>query len=1582
MFKRLLLSFFIAFATLGNTFSQEIIVPTDSEEFSEYFEKLTKKTKNAFLINEWANTDSLLKSSGIQPAFIQLSQSMAKRNHRLTDFQALFVLNNKLFVSNKLSTEQTKELYSYLENCVKDYPSKMVVEVIQMLSNYFEKDLIYEGKFNKLYVITENFTFKYSSKKVSAFDEVASEPIKETQKEEDFGLFDVWDTEDTEEDPWDSPSLNLPQTASGKYIQLPLVKDLLLQIQNATLVIVSPSDSLILENTSGTIDLFQGTFVGEGGKTTWENVFIPNAYAELDKFSFKIITPQIKAEDATIHYDDYLKAPVKGILEIKGEKRKEDAIASYPRFKSYKNNAEFTKLDLNITYNGGFSLVGNRVFSTALYDNLSTLTVNKGLTNNFTVSGRRFEFTDSLIVSKQVAFNTYLGEDSIYHAAVQFRYEPITKELKLYKVEKGGFRSAMYSDTFHEMDILCDALQWNLNNGKMNFYIIAGKSEVPAVFESFNYYNPDRLRRLSSEVGWNPLMYLGNYLLRKKVNRFTLNELYKLVQKDPNQIKNGIITTMQMGFVDYDAASNSYSLSRKGIHYYKSATGMGDYDDLVLSSVSGSGNRNASIDRESNSLDIAGTQEFRLSDSLGIRFLPKNQEMKMEGSNSFKFQGQIIVKNYRFIGDFDVDYDNFKVNLKRIDTIDFIPIDLYNKGSKKYIGAHVQYGSKGILYLNAPDNKSGRKKLVAYPKLEIPEGAVVFFNNTDRKQKYSDRVQFKIPKISHDSLNVVDMAYEGQFYSGGLIKPITEILTTMPDTSIGFVHKAKIPYELYQTQSTFTFVEPLKMTKKGLTASGVLKHLASELQVSEAYFFDSLFVAKGEKADIKEAFVSSKAYFPTVAINEYNSTWKPFVDSLSIASPELVSFYNGTTKLKGNLVVRTSGLYGQGNLDRDDSETNSKAFKFNKDGFLAGKSIFKIKAENTEAKAILEGQNVDIDFKVSDQIVDISPIEQSFNDSISSSIQFPNAAYRTTINNAKWNIKNKKIIMTGELAKSRFFATTPNQFGLAFNGTGADYDIQENSLSITGVEGVNSVDAIIVPNDRKVIVKGGKLEPFVNAKVLADSLNQYHVIANANITVNSKLSYSGSGSYQFVNVSSDTFNIKMSEFKFAEVDKDGQILNSKKSEKLSTIANAKVVEADSVYLSPKIIYKGDITMLAPFKNLNLNGSVRPLLTKYPFLGGNWINYSGNKSESIQINVDNTLKDGGKPLFAGLHLQGTTSADALYPTFLSAKRYEYDHNIFLANGLFQRDEANKRFVIEAQGKNDSPDRYELYDDQGIIRMEGDLKLLQEDYAKNIQTVGVATVLLDSLQYEFNTMMKYNFPVAPPVLLKMGQSIVRTNLDLGVAESAIDFENPEFISKMSKFTGKKSAENFQTEYAKGHIPLFKFNPKFFATILFSDLKLKWNPVSNSFHNRGRLGISNIGETDINAMMNGYFEIVKNNKTGDEIYLFLEVSDSEWYYLGFKNGQMGIVSSDFEMNQALQAKDGGKSTNKDYEVIAVDLKEAMDYRKKFLINYLGANEEDFKKSSISSSPATLKKVVTPETKTAIPGQKPAPVKEDDGF
>ena len=1585
-FKSLIFLLLIA----NTTFAQLISLSSEKEAFIEGLENIFKEGKNTVAIAEFETFKTHFSSefsTDEKKKFIKLCQNMTSRRYQMPEFYRLLLLINNTYNSLTFQAEKRTNLIGALEELAARHPLNAVVPIFSQLNELIINRVLYTSNFNKLYALNGSFDFQYLLNKQDYFEPGKKEVKAAESKEEDFGLFNDWE-EAEEVDPWDDPNLAMNPDKFYRLIPLPLISNFVIMFNDVDLVFVTKSDSISLRKTSGAADIIQDVWVGEKGIFDWSNVLIPEAIATFQEYTFKLSSPYITAEKVSFTYNKFFEEPVEGVFEFKAGNRAASQLSDFPRFKSYENNAVFKNLESTLNYKGGFSLIGKRVFSSSLYHNVSTLFINKGMKNSFKVEGRKIEFTDSLITSDFVSFSTPIKEDSIYHPAVRLDYNLYTKTLTLQKQLNGGFRNAMYSDTFHEMDIRSDAMKWDLETGNMEFYIIAGKSEIPAFFESFNYYNPARLRELSNVAGFNPLIFLGNYVFRKRKNEFDLFEIQDKIAKTPTQIKNGVNVARQMGFIDYEPYTDKYRLSRKGLHYFKAATGRSDYDDLVFTSVSKDGNKNASIDRNSNSLDIGGTQEFKLSDSLGIRFLPKDQSLKMDGSKSFKFEGQIIVKNYRFIGDFEVDYEHFLVNLNRIDSITFIPIEIYNNGGRAEIGGNMEYGKTGILFLNSPDNKSGRKSLPQYPRLLIPDGVTVRFNEASRKQfGYDENVFFKIDKIDHDSLNARNLAYEGVFSSNGILPPIREKLIAMPDTSVGFIHSPKGPYELYKTTSIFKFTSPLEMTKEGMTSKGTFQHLSATLDAKDAYFGPKKLELKGDKANIKETFLSSTSYFPDVAINEYKAIWKPVDDSLIIKSPEPYSFYYESTKLSGGLVVRNKGLFGNGHLERNDSEANSKGIKFNKSGFLATESNFLIKADAKGAKPVLESQNVEIDFNIDKQIVDISPKNQNFNDSLSSSISFPNAAYKTTIDNAQWNIQRKTISMKGNVDNSIFTSTSPSQYGLAFKGSSAVYDISANTLNISGVPGINSVDAIIIPSNGKVAIRSeGKLEPFTDATVIADTLNKYHTLANANISINSKLSYSGNAAYQFVNVSSDTFNIKMGSFEFAEISPDGTVLSSKKSGKLSTIAKARVTESDSIFLSPKMLYIGDITMQAPFKNLNLRGQVTPTLNNYPVLGSNWINYTGNKSEEITINVDETLKDGGKSLYAGLHLRPSSSTEGLYPTFLSAKGYEDDYDIFLANGIFKRDEPNKRFTIYPADSSTIGNKYELYDEKGIIKLEGKLNFLQASLSPYIETVGLGEIGLDSLEYNFNTMMKFNMPIPIPMLLKMGDNMVKANLDVGNSDGAIDFEGEEFLAKMTQFIGKKVTVDYKTKYYKGHIPLFQASPKFFSSIFFSDLNLKWNPVFNSFYSRGKLGISNIGETDINAKVPGYFEIIKNPRTGDEIYIFIEVSPDTWYYIGYKAGQLGIISSDFEFNKMLVNKE---KTTKGIELINVDMSEAMAFRKRFLMTYLGVAEEAFAKprTAAPSVPGKIEPVQIPtststtEAQTAKPTSKPAEEKSD-GF
>ncbi len=280
---------------------------------------------------------------------------------------------------------------------------------------------------------------------------------------------------------------------------------------------------------------------------------------------------------------------------------------------------------------------------------------------------------------------------------------------------------------------------------------------------------------------------------------------------------------------------------------------------------------------------------------------------------------------------------------------------------------------------------------------------------------------------------------------------------------------------------------------------------------------------------------------------------------------------------------------------------------------------------------------------------------------------------------------------------------------------------------------------------------------------------------------------------------------------------------------------------------------------------------------------------------------------------------------------------------------------------------------------MINLEGKFNLFDNYLSKYIQTAGFGKVKLDSSTHEFRTMMLVNFPIVQPILAKMAEKIVKTNLDLGINEAAIQANSPEFMTKLNQFVEAKEMDIFKAKTAREHLPLVKLSPKFIQSLVFSELNLIWSPKHHSFRSLGKLGISNIGDTDINAEVNGYVEIRKNAIDGDEMYIFIELSPENWYYWGYKAGELGITSSDESFNSMIGVK-GGKS--KDYQVIPVDYAEAMVFRKTFLESYLGVKEKpkSSNQKTLGNSPKKLSDI--PQEAVKKEEKKKKAEDEKDGF
>ncbi len=1495
-------------------------------------------------------------------ALIATCRKMGIRGHKMAQFYFFFTVLDKAIEQEKFSDTQVSNLIDITNKFVDGYDLKTSTKMLEVLKDFLEKRRLYASNYNRLYALGGSYELKFLDKKTDPNAPVIPQNTTTEQAPVELETpkyFDSWDTPPTVE-----AVINQGQSLfePDKKI-MPLIGGLSIQLNNVDLIMATSSDSVWIKKTTGTVSLKDGIYVGKGGLFTFESAKLPQISVVLTDFAFEIRNPKFTAEDVTLTYTDRLTAPIKGVFEYKSEKRNKNIAPSYPRFMSYQSDAFIKNIDRNIEYRGGFSMSGSRIFSSSVQNRYSNISVKKDGKFFFKASSTRFELSDSLITSQLANFVTFIGKDgtpsdSIYHPAVKFNYNQKNYMLRLNKIDAGGFKETPFSDTYHQMNIKCDAMRWNLNEGKMDFYIVSARTQVPAVFESFDFYDAQRLTGLNSSAGFNPLLMVGNFTQKNNKITFTLDEIATYNKVLPQNIRGGLMVAVQQGFVNYNPSDDIFKITSKGQHYLSAFAGKSDFDDFLIPSIYGNSKdstSNATLNLNDKVLTIRGIRRFNLSDSLRIYVLPYDRTIKVYKNRTFTFSGQFKAKNYRFSGkDLLFDYEKFSLSLNKIDSVTFTPQVVYAKGGRQEIGGHIKFLKPGTLFLNRPDNKSGKTYLPQYPKLKIDEGVIVYFDEPARgMRKYSRDVRFDVPRIDFDSLSVKDIEFDGTFYSGNIFKPFKEVLRIMPDTTLGFLHK--VPngkYNVFGDEASVKFSTALAMDSKGLHSEGDINHLAATLTAKEILFMADSLTASGQLGKVNESVLKG-SYFPQVAINDYTLRWMPKVDSMIISSKAGFNFYTGTSSLKGRLVVRTGGLFGIGKLIRTDSETASEQFKFNKEGFIADRSQFNVKSTQTTAKSVLLGKNVNVNFNVNSSIVNIATNQGNFNDSTGSTLEFPYTAYKTNIDRAEWNIKNKKISMKGDVETSVFTSTNVSQEGIAFNGNSAIYDIDLMTLNIAGVPFIKSADAKILPDKGQVAVRrDADMLPFKNARLTIDTLNGYHNLRNGNIQIVSKSKFTGDATYQFVNVKKDTFNIKMGNFELRDI-ADGEAKKSK-SKNLSTVARANVVERDSMFLSPKMLYKGEITMLAPIKNLSLDGFIIPELKKYPKLGGYWITYKGNKSEEIRITVDKNLKSGNSPIFAGLHFRTTTSSNGLYPTFLSTKETPEDQNVFIASGICQRDEPNKLFsIIPETGRTLSNNKYEILDEKGIIKLEGRFDLMNEKLAQFVQTSGFAKIRLDTANHEFDTMMLMNFPIAPPLLLNMAEKIVKTNLDLGINEAALQAESPELISKIAHFVGDKDIEDYKNKSAREHVPLFRFSPKFNNTIVFSDLKLVWSPKFNTYRSVGKLGISNIGETDINAKVNGYVEIRKNPITGDEMYVFLELSGENWYYMGYKDGQMGLISSDDNFNALITAKE--KKKIKDYQVIPVDFGEALVFRKNFLEVYRGIKE-----------------------KPKVPGQKPADAKK----
>ena len=1513
------------------------------------------------------------KLSDTQKATIQaVTAKMMAKNYNLHPYVTRFH-ETLLWANNDadISAKNLDDLLGMISQSVDFYERRSVGNMLKALNTFFDKGALRYAGYNQLYATGGQYSFEFVAP--DAAKELVSEAdlskgedeFLEEMNEEDSAATDEWETvaedsdwgddwgneetaleegEDTEEAPAET---NILEYLVEEPVQPDIVGPVM-RFEQVNLIFNTTYDSANLTNTSGALLLGDQVFVGEGGRFDWTmaGLSTDSVYCTLGKYNFNIEAPRLSAEKAEMTYLGKIDKPVEGIFQFASQRHTGAEDARYPRFKSYNNDVVvniFDNSQINphsVSYVGGFALQGNHLSSASLLEGNTTIKVQEKGRSKFRAVSKQFAIGDSLIASNRAAIAIYQGNDSIYHPAAVMKYAMDSSQL-IIQAGKGDFKRIPFVSTHLKMDIRTDIMQWDLRTDSVNVSTLTARDKVPVLFESHEYFSDDEFAQLAQMYNFHPLIMAVGYARKSKSASFNVEDLARNNGQNPKIVRAAMKDLYERGYIDYDAGSGDITIQRKGFHYVLSKSKRKDYDDLLIASYESNG-PNATLWLNKEELNIRGIEKFNITDILNVYILPNDNEVTMLGNRDFRFNGTLYSGNFEFVGqDFTFSYDSFKVALPQIDSIRFFLAD--ENGNRRKVDNTLQSATgdgeektSGTLFINKPDNKAGRKMYPDYPKFNAATGAIVYFDSPDILEgAYDKSVYFVIPPFAIDSLNNADpssIGFRGTLYSG-ILPPIDETLKIRADNSMGFDHEVPSSgYQLYGGAGTYR--NNLMLDAQGLHGEGNVDFLTTTLESEDFTFYMDSVTTVGTAADIEAGTVKS-ASFPQAYVEDYRLKWLPHQDSMIIynnANP--FELYGKTASLDSVLIVTERGLLGAGRLATRGSETYSKDMKFNENDFSALHAAFEIKSDNPK-KPALAGDDVHLDFDLQANKVDIRPEEEGV-----AAIAFPYAMFKTSITQAVWDLEEESVRMSKpadvDIANSYFYATREELDSLAFNAEEAVYRIPLQQLDVSGVPYITVADAKITPENNQVQIReNAKFDTFSNATLLIDTLNEYHSLYDGTIDVLSRNKFKGKATYELVSAT-DTFAIEMTNFRQEEEKID------KRNTRSYTVADGQVAEKQNVIISPGMLYRGKVRLAAIKEALELDGEVKLNFKTVPDYN-TWISYSSDAGQKqLVFDFDKSETDKGEPLVAGLHLSARDNS--LYTTFVTDRRSPEDYDLFQPTGLLSYNEEKEEYSIRDPRRNEEGTLagkvFSFNENTQTISFEGPVNLLPEpEKGMALTTSAVGSGNLDSNTFVMDAFMVMDTDIPAQALEIMGKDLNRALKNAGA--KAANNDRTRLLYKLAEIIGDDLAKEYDKSSASEYTPLFSMAPQLEKTLVLSDIAFAWSDEQKAWYSTSPLGISNVGEQDVNARATGYLEI-KPTEAGSVVNMFIQAAADSWYYFSYQSNRLAVWAYDEDFCDLLGEKSKiDKAGSDDFAFYLSDISETLTFINRFRKIYLGIEE-----------------------------------------
>ncbi|MGI4742328.1 MAG: hypothetical protein ACRYG7_44795 [Janthinobacterium lividum] len=1355
---------------------------------------------------------------------------------------------------------------------------------------------------------------------------------------------------------FNQPDLPFTPSASAAYEAYypPAVSGPVIELKDADLVIGTTGDSIVLRKVSGTAALVNNRLVATGGQVAWTIKNNP-VTADLGPFDFDLGKPEFTAQPVTLTYPYLLEAPVKGALSYKSVRRRSGtADTGYPRFISLTNDARLKNMGEGIKYRGGISIAGPRLLSAALDGSLANITVSQGGKMRFRAASRSYVLGDSVITASRAAVALYESDhDSITHPGVELKYLKGKEKLQLLQ-EQGTYRKTPYSDSFHQLDVRAEMLVWNLHEPKIDFSIFTSPKQVSADFESKNFFSNTRYQQLKSINHLHPLqMLLGYSQTHDKVQTMSVREVATELQIPEANLRSAVVGLARDGYVDVQPQTGVVTILPKGRHYVGAARDKKDFDQIAIKSLTGSG-RSATLNLNSDQLLVRGVEQFSFSDdSSAVVVRPDSGVVRLGRNRTIKFNGRVTASAYRFKGrDFQFDYDGYYIDMPRIDSL-----TIRSKSTKKTTGndrrpsdfllTNKNNSQSGRLFLNDPKNRSGRKKLGKFPAFNSTSGAYVYFNKPDvLGGAYDSTTYFDVPPFKFDSMGTSKSraGFVGIFHSKAL-PPIKTALTTQDDGSLGFVHMVPASgYALYGGKGRLAGGAKVHLNAQGLQSNGTITYLGATLQSDRFVMYGDSLTGEG-----KAGAIAAGTNFPKVTMPAgYFINWNAKSDSLHLMTPKEgapVKMYADHT-FKGSMLLTPKGLGGDGRLDGPQSYARSESLTFKNDSYSGQKAVLSVKSAQA-GKPALTANDVAFTYDLKNSFAEFKREEGS-----KATIDLPYSGFRTSLSSGRWDFKKKRVQLsaTADAERSYFVSMRPEQHSLKFQVNAASYDLTKTQLEIKGVPYIAAADAWIIPDSGRVTVAGGKLQTFRHATVLLDSLGKFHKLTGGNITVASRDAFSGDAKYNFRTVTGDSIALKFSNFKsdsaslVASTGKKRFALRKRAATNevpaapsLATTATASVQANQKFQLAPSIGYRGSINLNSQKRGLIFDGQVQLQFSKLKNSAEWFAVQDSIDPKNVVLTLNKAKMEDGTELVTGLFL--SDADNKVYPLYAAPKATPADISVLEVTGKLHYDAKVGEYSISQNDLADA-NQYEgavltYQETTGQVSFRGPMNFITNNKNYSIVASGVGRANPDSARYQVDALLGLDINMPSKAVETMGANLGQVTKN---SPETLDGSSAE-LYKIAQFAGNKGAEAYANRRpGAAPTPLATISPKLQHMLVLNKVNLRWNAKQKSWYSVGKIGVAGVGKQALNALVDGYVEIKRDNST-DLVEIYLEAEPQTWYYLRYANNIVLAKSS----NEAFDGEIGGKAkgdpnTATEFGVFLGDYTDVDQFRTHFERDYLG--------------------------------------------